>query len=98
VSDPIDVRHNESAHRFEAQVEGGTAYCAYERRDDTLHLYHTEVPREAEGRGVAGAVVKAAMDHAAQHGLRVAPACSYVRSYMQRHPETHALLAAGAAL
>jgi len=53
---------------------------------------NTEVPPALEGRGIAGAMVKAALAHCAGRGLRVEPACSYVRAYMKRHPDTHDLL------
>lgn len=55
-------------------------------------MHHTEVPREAEGRGVASAIVKAALAYADENGLQVSPDCSYVRQYMARHRETHKLL------
>ena len=40
-----------------------------------------------------GELVRAALGHAAAHGLKVRPLCSYVQSYMRRHPETQALIA-----
>ena len=94
----LEVRHEASRHRFEADVEGGVGFVAYERDGNVLRLHHTEVPRAAEGRGVAAQLVKAALTHAERNGLRVHPTCSYVRGYMARHPETHALLADGAKL
>ena len=94
----IQVRHNAQARRFEAEVEGGLARADYRMQGDVMGIVHTEVPPPAEGRGIASQVVRAALDHARGHGLRVVPMCSYVRSYMQRHPETHDLLPAGAAL
>jgi predicted GNAT family acetyltransferase len=36
--------------------------------------------------------VQAALAHARAQGWRVRPSCSYVRSYMRRHPETQDLL------
>lgn len=60
-----------------------------------LQLHHTEVPVALEGRGIAGKLVAAALGYAKREGLAVAPYCSYVRSYMKRHPETLALLARG---
>jgi len=92
----LDVRHNPSAGSFEADVEGGVARADYRMQGNVMRLVHTEVPMSAEGRGVAGQLVRAALDHARQQGLQVAPMCSYVRAYMQRHPETHDLLPAGA--
>jgi predicted GNAT family acetyltransferase len=93
-----EVRHNDAKQRFEADVEGGVAHCDYQRRGDVLHVHHTEVPRAAEGRGVAGALVKALLAHAEREGLSIVPQCPYVRGYMQRHAETHKLLAQGTAL
>jgi predicted GNAT family acetyltransferase len=32
-------------------------------------------------------VVRAALEHARERGLKVRPACSYVRTYLRRHSE-----------
>ena len=94
-STPIDIVHNEGAQRFEAHVDGGFARCDYRRVGNVLQLHHTEVPVALEGQGIAGQLVKAALEYARAEGLRVAPYCSYVRSYLKRHPEYQTLLAAG---
>jgi predicted GNAT family acetyltransferase len=94
----VAVRHNEAARRFEADVDGGLARADYRMQGDVMGIVHTEVPMAAEGRGIAGQVVRAALAHAREKGLRVAPMCSYVRAYMQRHPETHDLLPANVRL
>jgi uncharacterized protein len=93
--DRLNVRHNRDAQRFEADVDGGLARADYRMQGDVMRIVHTEVPYASEGRGFAGEVVRAALDYARGHGLRVMPLCSYVRSYMRRHPETHDLLPAG---
>lgn len=95
---PVTIANNEKAQRFEAVVAGGIAHVDYQMAGKVMHLVHTEVPAEAAGGGVAGKLVRAALDHAAANGLKVFPTCTYVRAYMQRHPQTHALLAPGARL
>lgn len=60
-----------------------------------MRLTHTEVPPAIEGRGIAAALVRAALAHAEANGLKVEPWCSYVRTYLRRHPETRALLPDG---
>lgn len=90
---PLEIRHNHAASRFEAQVQGQAAVCTYHRVGHVLHLTHTEVPRAAQGGGIAAALVQATLDWARSEGLRVRPACSYVASYMRRHPQTQDLLA-----
>jgi len=92
---PIEIVHNADARRFEAVVDGALARCDYRRVGNVLQINHTEVPVALEGRGIAGKLVAATLEHAKAQGLRVAPYCSYVRSYMRRHPETQALLAPG---
>lgn len=92
---PLAIVHNLAAHRFEATVEGKLCHADYRRVGDTLHLHYTEVPPPLEGRGIASELVQAALDYAEANQLTVMPLCSFVRAYMRRHPQTHALLASG---
>jgi predicted GNAT family acetyltransferase len=39
------------------------------------------------GRGIASALVQAAMDAARAEGWKVVPACSYASVWITRHPE-----------
>jgi predicted GNAT family acetyltransferase len=89
---PLVVTHNAQAQRFEARVDGELCRADYRLQDGVMRIHHTEVPYRFNGLGYAAQVVAAAMAHAREHGLRVVPACSYVRAYMKRHPETHDLL------
>jgi predicted GNAT family acetyltransferase len=94
----VEVLHNEAAQRFEAKVDGHLSVANYRLDAGVMRMVHTEVPRELEGRGIAAALVKRAIEHARASGLKVAPACSYVRTYMRRHPETQDVLEAGSPL
>ena len=91
MSEPA-ITHDVARSSFEAQVDGGVAECVYRLQGDVMNIVHTEVPPASEGRGIAAALVRAALAHARTHGLRVRPSCSYVRTYMRRHPETQDLL------
>ena len=94
----IEVRHNAAASRFEATVDGMLCRADYHLIDRVMRIYHTGVPAQIEGRGIAGALVKGAFTYADANGLKVEPWCGYVRTYMKRHPETHRFLTAGFAL
>jgi hypothetical protein len=91
----LDVRRNPEASRFEAFVDGELCRADYRLADGVMRLVHTEVPRRLEGRGLAGQLVQAALDHARANGLKVVPVCGYVRAYMRRHKETQELLVEG---
>jgi predicted GNAT family acetyltransferase len=92
-SPPITVTHNEVAQRFEAQVDGHLSRADYRLSDGMMHMVHTEVPAHQEGRGIAAALVRAALAHARERGYKVRPACSYVRAYMARHRDVQDLMA-----
>jgi len=93
-----DVVHNVGSQRFEVTLGGDLARADYRLDGNVMRMVHTEVPTAQEGKGIEGALVRAALAYAEAHDLKVAPMCSYVRSYMQRHPETQALLAPGTIL
>ena len=85
--------HRPEQRRFEAMVDGHAGRLDYAVRGEVMTLLHTEVDPALEGKGVAGKLVQAALDHARANGLRVEPRCEYAASYMQRHPESMSLRA-----
>ena len=91
----MDVTDNPAQGRFELATEGGTAIAAYEREDGVVTFTHTEVPPEAEGQGVGGRLIAGALAQVRAEGLKIVPQCSFVRAYVERHPDTQDLLARG---
>ncbi len=89
----MNVVDNAARGRFELSEDGITAFADYHVAGGVMVLPHTVVPPEARGRGMAGRLVRGALDAARERGLKVSPACSYVDAYMRRHPETQDLLA-----
>jgi len=84
---PITVTHRPEAHTFEAIVDGHRCVADYRIDGPIMHMHHTAVHPALEGRGIAAQLVQTALRWAREQGLRVNPSCSYVRVYMQRHPE-----------
>lgn len=90
----FDIRNNEQESRFETTVDGSVAFAEYDLEEpNRIVLTHTIVPDELSGRGVAGEIVKFALDHAREQGLTVVPQCSYAAAWIKRHPEYGDLLA-----
>ena len=82
-----DVHHDPDARRLHTRVEGHEAELRYSLRGGRMVIDHTGVPDAIGGRGIAGILVKAALELARARGWRVVPACSYSAAYVQRHPE-----------
>ncbi|MBP5991860.1 MAG: N-acetyltransferase [Proteobacteria bacterium] len=89
----ITIEHDAKAGRFFTQVHGHLCLCDYRLREGVMAITHTEVAPELEGQGIAAELVRAALAHAREQGLKVRPLCSYVQAYMRRHPEVQSLLA-----
>ncbi|MGI4983108.1 MAG: GNAT family N-acetyltransferase [Janthinobacterium lividum] len=91
-----EMGDNSAAHRFEARLNGPSgpsAFVAYTLAGDVVTLTHTEVPEAFRGQGVASRLIGFALATAREKGWKVVPQCEAVRSYMQRHADTQALLA-----
>ncbi|RLK53738.1 GNAT family N-acetyltransferase [Actinokineospora cianjurensis] len=74
--------------RFEALVDGAVAGFAEYLRGDNLVVYpHTEVDPAFEGKGVGGALARAALEDARTRGLPVLATCPFIAAWMRRHPE-----------
>ncbi len=87
-SEPPSIADAPERQRYEAHLDGTLAgVLDYVVRRDRIILVHTEVPPEFEGRGVAAALTRFALDDARRLGRRVIVTCSYVKRYLSRHPE-----------
>lgn len=86
-----DIQHDQDARRFETTVDGAHCLLDYTLADGVANcvmtITHTEVPAEVGGRGVASALVQAAMDAARERNWGVIPACSYADAWMRRHTD-----------
>ena len=89
----LEIEHQAGRGRFQALVDGETCVADYHVAGGVMFITHTEVAPRLQGRGIAGTLVQAALDHARAQGLKVNPLCSFAGAYMRRHPETRALLA-----
>ncbi|WP_367160773.1 GNAT family N-acetyltransferase [Kozakia baliensis] len=82
----MDIRHDSSAHRFETNVGGQTAWLDYERDPDgSITITHTIVPRQIEGQGIGSFLVRAAHDFAMQQKVPLHSVCSFATIWLQRN-------------
>ena len=88
------VQHHAGASQFEIRTDAGIALLRYAAKEGVLDLLHTEVPDAFEGRGYGDALVRAALDYARAQDLHIVPTCSFVRTFMTRHPEYADLITA----
>ena len=88
------VVHDSDNHRFEIFLDSSrVGLMDYVINDDEIHLVHTEVNLEHQGKNLAAILVRESLQEIRDGGDKtVVPVCSYVVRYMEKHPETHDLL------
>jgi predicted GNAT family acetyltransferase len=88
------VKDAPEANRYEIRDgEQLLGHADYERRGDTLVFTHTEVDPEAGRSGLGSTLVRGALDDVRSRGGSVVPRCSFVRGWIDRHPEYADLVA-----
>lgn len=74
--------------RYEVIRDGAVlGFAAYQKANELIVFTHTEVDPSLEGQGVGGALVRGALDHVRDLGLRVLPICPFIQAWMARHPD-----------
>lgn len=87
-TDTVTVTDAADRNRFEAHVSGELAgFAQYVRTAELVVYPHTEVDPAFEGRGVGGALARAALEDARERGLLVLAICPFIGGWMGRHPE-----------
>jgi len=82
-----EVRHNPADNRFEVTVDGHECVLDYTLDGQVIAMNRVYVPPPAEGRGIAGAITRQALDYSRQQGWKVIPRCPYVAAWIKRHPD-----------
>lgn len=82
-----EVVHAPARSRFELAVDGEVAVLTYEEGESDVALLHTVVPPALEGEGVGSRLAEAAVSWAREQQLEVVPVCSFVRAWLERHPQ-----------
>jgi predicted GNAT family acetyltransferase len=67
--------------------------ASYHVDNGQMTLPHTEVDPSMGGKGIGTTLIAGVLSAARERGLTVLPYCSFVRHYIQQHPELIELVA-----
>ncbi len=79
--------------RIYARNEAGDmiAEITFPARDDVATIDHTFVDASLRGQGVAGELMRRAVEQIRKDGCAIAATCSYAVAWLEKHPEVSAL-------
>lgn len=79
------------AHRIYGKGENGEILAEIdfpEVAPGVVDLNHTYVSDQLRGQGIAGQLMKAAVEVIEKNGWKARTSCSYAQGWMAKHPET----------
>jgi len=83
----LQVTDNPAENRFEIRADGELAgFALYHLRGSQIAFTHTETDDRFRGHGLAGQLVRTALDSARERHLAVLPYCPFVKSWIASHP------------
>ena len=86
----ITVVNDRDKRRYEARQAGVPAAVAdYIPTAELVASTHTEVQPGFEGRGIAGELVRQALQDVREQHLMVLAVCPFVTAFLARHPEDY---------
>ena len=93
MTDAIDIANHPERNQYE-MTSGGklAALISYQRAGDRIDMQHTKVMPEHEGTGLGSQLASFALDDVRQQGHKVVATCSFVQSFIERHPQYQDLL------
>lgn len=92
--DEAEVGHDPETGRFFIPIDPPAHEVVLQYRtidDKTLDFRSTLVPPGHRGEGLGERVVRHALDWARANGIEVVPSCSFVKSWIDDHPDYHDL-------
>ena len=90
----VKIVHNAEEHRYEGWCDDELAgFAAYQLTDQLVVFTHTEVEDRFEGRGVASAIARFALEDVRDAGTRkVLPLCPFIKEWIARHEDFRRLV------
>lgn len=88
------LQNNTTAQRFELVATSETlGFAQYKVSGTTVTITHTEIEAAHQGKGYGSILAKLALDQIRANGQTLVPACGFIASYVQKHPEYADLVA-----
>jgi predicted GNAT family acetyltransferase len=90
----IEVRRADDG--YELLLDGDRIGCAFtEVHGRTVVFTHTEVDPGHEGKGYGGRLARAALDDVRARDEQVIARCSFIKGWIDKHPDYQDLLVSG---
>ncbi|MDR6939609.1 GNAT family N-acetyltransferase [Arcanobacterium hippocoleae] len=85
-----EIVNNEPRGQWELRLapdDRVIGYLSYDLNEEEIFFTHTVIHKDFQGRGLAGELVRTALDFEKEQGVRkIVPICSYVQKFVADNP------------
>ncbi|CAG2102121.1 unnamed protein product [Medioppia subpectinata] len=82
----LQVKHNVQKKQFYIELGKAKAVLDYKQTSaGVLDLYHTEVPKELRGKGIAGLLAEEAFKYVVKNKLQMLISCTYLQKFLKEN-------------
>ncbi|MGC8547527.1 MAG: GNAT family N-acetyltransferase [Candidatus Micrarchaeia archaeon] len=83
-----ELKIEKTRNKFYAKTDHGEALLLFKPAGKgKINIYHTFVPDEERGKGIAEKLSIAAFEYAKEKKLKIIPGCPYIGYFVEKHPE-----------
>ena len=87
-----EITNNAAQNRYEIHLDGSLdGFAEYRLRGGRVIFTHTEIDPSSQGQGLGGKLARGALDDVRATGRTVVPLCSFIKAYIDKHPEYAAI-------
>lgn len=88
----MTIKHSPDEQAFTVTEDGQKGELTYARpADGIVDFQHTWVDEALRGRHIGDALAEKALTFAKEEGLRIRTTCTFMKAYVERHPEWQSL-------
>lgn len=81
----MEIKHEKILGKIYALIDGKEAHLMYDLKDGVMDCYHTYVPTNLTGKGIAGKMVEKAIEYAKENKFKIRGTCSFVAAYIKKN-------------
>jgi len=83
-----DVIFDNDKCTFKVHLEGDAyAMVHYQLENKVMYITSTRIPDALQGKGYGKVMMESVLPLIEQQGFKIVPVCSYVKYYLDRHPD-----------
>lgn len=89
----MDIRHNETEHKFFVKVEGEECALMYKELSERLWNFDSaRVPERVSEKGVIDRMIEHAINFVREHNIKILASCEEVQDFLIRHKDLKSLV------